>query len=326
MHLLIQDLENYLNRAVLAERKVKTVNRLHGGAQKAVYKVSCDDGFTCILYVWDPSENFILRDDTIESRLKTLGASFGAELFEYNHKYMSQLGVSLPNVLCVDRTKSSYPFDFAIVEDVGNMDLPNYILNYPESKKEVLEKLNDMLIKMHTHTTGSYGQLNKAADIVNQSSTLEEVVLDHSLQDLEYLSENVASIRKNKDRLTEVLYSLYDAVPPRKEYGLIHGELGPDHVFVRSNGEPVLIDIEGVKFFDIEYEHSFMEFRFLDDYNNLRNDNLDAHRLRFYKLHLHMSYASGPLRVIQQGDFPNIAFMRDIADYNLKSTLRFLRE
>lgn len=27
--------------------------------------------------------------------------------------------------------------------------------------------------------------------------------------------------------------------------GLIHGELGPDHVLVASDGTPVLIDIEG---------------------------------------------------------------------------------
>ncbi|KYP81892.1 hypothetical protein AYJ22_15825 [Ferroacidibacillus organovorans] len=326
MHIHIHDLERYLNSALHSELKVGTVSQLRGGAQKVVYRVSCDDGFTCILYVWDPSENYILRDGSIESRLETLGASFGAELFEFNHKYMNQLGLSLPNVLYLDRTKSSYPFDFAMVEDVGNVDLPKYIQCHPESKKDVFEKLNEMLTKMHSHKIDKYGQLNKVAEILNQSSPLEEVILENSLQDLEYLSENVTSIRKNKDRLTEVLYSLYDAVPPRKEYGMIHGELGPDHVFVRQNGQPVLIDIEGVKFFDIEYEHSFMKFRFNDDYDYLRYENLDAHRMRFYKLHLHMSYTSGPLRVVQQGDFPDIEFMRDITKYNLKSTLSFLLE
>ncbi|MEU0751347.1 hypothetical protein ABZ476_33950, partial [Streptomyces albogriseolus] len=39
---------------------------------------------------------------------------------------------------------------------------------------------------------------------------------------------------------------------PRTEHGLIHGELGPDHVLVDASGHPVLIDIEGAMFFDVE--------------------------------------------------------------------------
>lgn len=326
VHIRINDIERYLNSALYADCKVRTVTRLHGGAQKVVYKILCNDVFTCILYVWDLSENYILRDGSNDSRLETMGASFGADLFEYNHEYMSQLGIVLPKIIYLDKTKSSYPFDFAIVEDVGNLDLPKYIQNHPESKKEVLEKLNEMLIKMHTHTSDKYGQLNKIAHIINQFSSLEKVVLENSLQDLEYLAENVESICKNKAQLTDVLHSLYDSISPRQKYGLIHGELGPDHVFVRQDGQPVLIDIEGVKFFDIEYEHSFLEFRFSDDYYYLRRENLDAHRMRFYKLHLHMSFSSGPLKIIQSGDFPNDSFMKDIVNYNLNSILSFIEK
>ena len=32
---------------------------------------------------------------------------------------------------------------------------------------------------------------------------------------------------------------------------LIHGELGPDHVLIDERGHPVIIDIEGVMFFDL---------------------------------------------------------------------------
>jgi hypothetical protein len=43
---------------------------------------------------------------------------------------------------------------------------------------------------------------------------------------------------------------LASAVPPRAQYGLIHGELGPDHVLIDRRRHPVIIDIEGVMFFD----------------------------------------------------------------------------
>jgi hypothetical protein len=44
------------------------------------------------------------------------------------------------------------------------------------------------------------------------------------------------------------LHELAALVPPRAEYRLIHGELGPDHVLVGRSAEPVLIDIEGLMF------------------------------------------------------------------------------
>jgi hypothetical protein len=54
------------------------------------------------------------------------------------------------------------------------------------------------------------------------------------------------------DQVEQLVRSLSAAVEPRAEYGLIHGELGPDHVLVARAGRPVLIDLEGLMFFDVE--------------------------------------------------------------------------
>ncbi|WP_438267919.1 hypothetical protein [Kitasatospora purpeofusca] len=60
----------------------------------------------------------------------------------------------------------------------------------------------------------------------------------------------------------------------------MHGELGPDHVLVDAAGEPVLIDIEGLMHFDVEWEHVFLRIRFGDQYPSLGGaDGLDRHRL-----------------------------------------------
>ncbi|ETI68499.1 phosphotransferase [Neobacillus vireti] len=322
MHIKSLELEKLLKRIFNKEQKVLTVKQLHGGAQKVVYKVACLDGFTCILYVWDWSKNYVLGRAKNE-KAKPIGQSYGAELFEYNFKYLQQLGIRVPNVYYIDRTQSSYSFDFAIVEDVGNIDLSAYIQANPELKPFVLKKLENMLKRIHKHSSEKYGQLNLVDRIEKQSLTCEQIVLNETLKDLDHLVGNVPSIAENKDRLTKVLYKLYGDLSPRRKYGLIHGELGPDHVRVDPEGNPILIDIEGCKFFDIEYEHAFLEFRFGEHYRYIRNDELDPNRMLFYKFHLHISYSSGPIKIIE-GGFPDADFIRDIVDYNVKATLGFL--
>ena len=325
MHIQIDDLCDYLNRDHYVKRNVIDVAQLRGGAQKVVYRVSCDDDFTCVLYVWDDSANYVLGEALGQGPgADALGASYGAELFAYNQRYLENLGVRVPRIFYMDRSKAKYPFEFALVEDLGNLDLPQYIRCHPETSKNVLEQLSDTVRKMHFHQYNRYGQLNTIDTNHERQPPCEQIILNETMLDLDYLAMHVPEIAENKEQLAEVLRTLYDAIAPRTEYGLIHGELGPDHVRIDQNGQPVLIDIEGAKFFDIEYEHSFLDFRFGDNYRYLRFDHLDSDRLRFYRLHLHMSYSSGPLQIIERG-FPDPAVMREIARFNVESTLNFLK-
>ena len=111
---------------------------------------------------------------------------------------------------------------------------------------------------------------------------------------------------------------------PRADYRLIHGELGPDHVLIDERGEPVLIDIEGLMFFDVEWEHVFLRLRFGERYRSLGEDGLDEERLRFYRLAMHLSLIAGPLRLLD-GDFPDREPMLRIAEYNIGRALEFVR-
>jgi hypothetical protein len=176
---------------------------------------------------------------------------------------------------------------------------------------------------MHETTSDHHGQLFQIDLLKKQTQTCEHLVLDESLKDLDELSQRDLGISQNKNALINVIYVLYNQIYPRKKYGVIHHELGPDHVIVTNSGEPILIDIEGAKFFDIEYEHAFLDFRFGENYSYIKNDHLDSNRLLFYKLHLHISCSIGPLKIIENG-FPQVDLMNDIADYNIKATLNFL--
>jgi hypothetical protein len=82
--------------------------------------------------------------------------------------------------------------------------------------------------------------------------------------------------------MEDIVWGLAAAVRPRSVYGLIHGELGPDHVLVGRLGRPVLIDIEGLMFFDVEREHAFLRIRFGDHYQMLNKGGLDEQRIDGY--------------------------------------------
>lgn len=118
----------------------------------------------------------------------------------------------------------------------------------------------------------------------------------------------------------ERLRDLLALVTERQCYRLVHGELGPDHVLVDDFGRPVIVDIEGLMFFDPEWEHAFLELRFGEQYRKLGRDDLDQHRLRLYRLALSLSLAAGPMR-LADSDYPERDFMIEIAEYNAERVL-----
>ncbi|MEV1166956.1 phosphotransferase [Nonomuraea sp. NPDC049784] len=65
----------------------------------------------------------------------------------------------------------------------------------------------------------------------------------------------VERIGAAREGFESALREMAARVEPRGDHGLIHGELGPDHVLVDERDTPVLIDIEGTMFFDVEWEH-----------------------------------------------------------------------
>ncbi|MFI6814244.1 hypothetical protein ACIBG7_17655 [Nonomuraea sp. NPDC050328] len=153
--------------------------------------------------------------------------------------------------------------------------------------------------------------------------TLGTGVLRRARADLGEAAARVERLAAAGDELAAVLGDLADGIEPRAECGLVHGELGPDHVLVDAAGEPVLIDIEGVVPFDVEWEHVFLRIRFGEHYPALAVPGLDERRLRFYRLAQHLSLVAGPLRLLD-GDFPDRAFMAGIAEHHTGQALAVL--
>jgi hypothetical protein len=91
-------------------------------------------------------------------------------------------------------------------------------------------------------------------------------------------------------------------------------------VLVTPSGEPVVIDIEGSAYFDVEWEHAWLQMRFGDAYAALRPVDLDPHRLELYRYAQVLSLIEGPLRIADT-DFPNRQWMLDLAERNIAKAL-----
>jgi hypothetical protein len=302
------------------------VTRLRGASKKGVYRLTFDDDSTAIVYLWDDAENYWIttRDRGTGSPADPFSPASGLDLFEAAHRHLDTLGIRTPRIRLADRSRSHYPADVAVVEDLPGDTLDVRLRQDPRRMETTMARLAEALAAMRRHQGPRFGKVA----LIDEGGTAEgdsceQVVLDRALDDLTAAASRDTRIAHAHDRLETEVRTLAAAVRPRARYGLIHGELGPDHVLVDRGGQPVLIDIEGLMFFDVEWEHAFLRLRFGEHYRWLARGDLDERRLTFYMLAMHLSLVAGPLRLLD-GDFPDRALMRGIAEHNLRAALAFL--
>jgi hypothetical protein len=307
-------------------RRLDAVERLRGGTTKGVYRLMMDDATTVIAYLWEDSENYWPAAEGDDDLADPFSPGVGLDLFEATHARLAALGLRVPAIHLIDRDRTHYPADLAIVEDFPGEDLLDLADRDPRAAEPTLRRLAEALAAMRRHRAPAYG---KVALIdgggTSHGTSCEGTVLDFALRCLAEAASRDQRIAGARDRLEERLRVLAAAVRPRAEYAVVHGELGLDHVLVDRDGNPVLIDIENLMYFDVEWEHVFLRIRHQDThYRHLAVDGLDEDRLALYTLAQRLSLTAGPLRLLD-GDFPDRAFMADIAEWNLNQALALVR-
>ncbi|HST80957.1 MAG TPA: phosphotransferase [Kineosporiaceae bacterium] len=321
----IEELSGLARAALGTRARLIEVSRLRGGTRKGVYRLTMDDASTAIAYLWDDGENYWpIAESPADELTNPFAAATGLDLFEAAHRLLTGLGVRVPRRYLIDRSQEHYPADAVVLEDVPGEHLEALLARDPDAAQPVLARLADALAVMHGHAGPAFGKvalINSGG--VSRGVSGEQIAFDRALVDLAEVARRDVRIRAVRDRLEDVVRQLFARVRPRAEFGLIHGELGADHVLVDAAGQPVLIDIEGLMYFDIEWEHVFLELRFGEHYHRLERPGLDPARLMFYRLAMRLSLVAGPLLLLD-GDFPDRAFMLHIAESNLRQVLTFL--
>jgi aminoglycoside phosphotransferase (APT) family kinase protein len=318
----------YLQRAVQtaleSHQRVTSFTRLRGGSKKGVYRAILGDR-SVIAYVWAESENYWPAPDpaTADADDPFADAS-GAERFEQAHQCLRALDVRIPDLLFLARSRAELQADVAIVEDIPGGALQDHWQRHPHDAARITSELGAMLKTIHARHSSQVGKLADIDRRPPQGVRSEDLVLARALGHLDHAAEHIDELRDAQEELERALRSMATGLQSRSEYGLIHGELGPDHVLVDAQGHPAIIDIEGLMFFDIEWEHAFLRFRFGEHYRHLREDELDEARLAFYTLCLHVSLCSGPLRLLQS-KYPDRQEVLDIVEWNASKALDFVR-
>ena len=315
-------------RAALGRgRDVSEVERLPGGSKKGAYRVVADDGVTVLVYVWNPAEDFWLEvlPDGADDHLDPFSHASGLDLFEAAAGRLAAAGVRCPRVLLADRSHSLYPADIAVVEYVPGGSLEALLEKDPAAASRPLGILADWLASMEACQATGFGKVAVVdAGLTARGGSCGQVVLDRALRNVDEIGARKARVAPERERLKELLHTLAEQLKPRASAGLVHGELGPDHILLDRDGDPVLIDIEGLMYFDAEWEHAFLRLRFGDHYPRLARPVLDQDRLRFYQLAQHLNLVAGPLRIADSGH-PDRHWFLELADYHLGHALRFER-
>jgi Phosphotransferase enzyme family len=322
-----EDLAGAVRAAFGDSRALDAVTRLAGGTQKGVYRLATDDGATAIAYLWEDSENFWPDWPGVGDPADQFTNSDGADLFEAAHRRLASLGLRVPQIYLLDRDRIHYPADVAIIEDFPGEDLLALYERDPIAAVPVLARLREGLAAMRDYRGTSPGNVGHV-DAGGHSywPTCEAGALDFARRCLAEAARRDSRISEARDRLENRLHELAGTVRPRAEYSVVHGELGLDHVLVDADGNPVIIDIENLMYFDVEWEHAHMQIRLDDDdwAKTVGVDGLDEDRLAFYKLTQHLSLTSGPLRLLDS-DFPDREVMQGIAEWNLNQALEMAR-
>jgi aminoglycoside phosphotransferase (APT) family kinase protein len=247
----------------------------------------------------------------------------GLALFEAAARRLTSAGVRCPELLLTDRSRDLYPADIAVVEDVAGGNLQALLEEDPVAAERPLSVLADWLTAMADVRSPSFGKVAFIdAGGHSRGPSCESVMLDRALAQLSEIGGRDRRAAAAHRRIEETLHALAEPIMPHATVALVHGEIGPDHVLLDRGGEPVLIDIEGTMYFDVEVEHVWMRMRFGEHYANLRQTGLDVDRLRLYQLCMHLDLVAGPLRIAGTSH-PQREWFRGVADYHLQRALQF---
>jgi hypothetical protein len=273
------------------DRRITGVDRLLNGTKKGVYRVTLDDATSAVVYVWNADEDYWdgLLPDGHDDPSNPFAHASGIDFFEGATRRLEAVGARSPRLLLADRSKNLYPADLAVAEDVRGGTLEALLERDPDAGGRTLAQLSDMLRRMHAYRAPAFGRVAWIdSGGAPPNTTCEQAYLERSLV-------NIATAVPRDARAAE--------------------GVGPD-------GEPVIIDIEGLMYTDIEVEHCWMRMRFGPHYEALRNPDLDPRRVEYYQYVMHLDLVGGPLR-IAEGDFPDRQWMLDVADFHLQRALAY---
>ncbi len=300
-----------LPRALLEEAlgvRQFCLREIRGGISKRVYEV--DTGAEQrMLYLWLPPHPGALT----ENRSAGAEALFpeGLPYLLYNTRLLENAGVRTPKIFRSGRWEAGGA-SYAIVERLQGVSLEQY-RNEGGSLAEVSGMLTGILDRLASCRRAFYGP---PLETEPYPLPPERLALRFYKEELRIASEMDPETRAIRSRLESRLERLAQraAGAPLGSYGLIHGELTPQHVFLLEDGGLALIDIEGAKYFDEAYEWAVVGLHYGQAVQ--APAAIDRNRLELYRLCLQIGYLSTAVEYLAHVDDTD-RFFQGVRDGNL---------
>ncbi|MFC4735263.1 phosphotransferase [Bacillus daqingensis] len=280
---------------------VTSVTPVRGGTQKTVHRITCSNGFMFLHYAWDDDKNLF------QEEMETSKHLFSIDSFLDNGKQIRSAGIAVPDIYYASNETRT-----AFVECITGPDFQRELERGTEAdKKKVSAEAVDVAMALHELTRKSWGTVRSP-----EAGSCIEPHEKEAYTNLQFIS----SKRKLPLSALHSRLSLLAAdIEPRNNYAFVHGELGPNHLLRSSSGEPVLIDIEGARYYDREYELSFMSFRY--PYWETPA-TCDQNRFHYYLFGHHLSLAAGAIKLQERG-YEDQNFARTLEAFHLKRLQHF---
>jgi hypothetical protein len=256
------------------------VEDLNDGFGKKTYRLSFKNlALRCILHVWTLPSHGLTE---LESKADWILAPSGLDIFKRNNGFLLDRGICVPGIVMEDGSRSVCDYDFALVEYIGSNNYTEYVKNRSAAAaKALLRKIDVQLRKLHACHRSRPGL---PLDGRTPAEPCEQMVLQHILLGLDFAAEYNDRIKSSKGRIQDAVNRIVGAIEPRSTLHLIHGELGPEHILIGEAEAVHFIDCEGLKFFDLEFEHSLLKARFGRDYVQFARPDLDSRMMKYYGL------------------------------------------
>lgn len=280
------------------------ITAVNGGISKKTYIIDTNS-IKVVLHIWlNPHPELT---STVVPDVEILYQE-GAAYMEYNNKLLTALGIRVPQFYYGNKYEGEGQcFEYAYVEYLYGQNLDEYLKDHPFDS--VYGNIIGILIKLHNVKSHSIG-----SDLIGKQTrrACYDICYDFAQKELELAAGFNESVKLMQDKISKRLNDLKSRLQKRHEYSLIHSELSPHHIFILESGETAVIDIENVKFWDIEYEYALLMQIYGQNGKYFESDHLDVDRVQFYRLFHLISWisASAEMAVKNRNSFFE-QFMKD---------------
>ena len=286
-----------------------SIVEIRGGISKQVYKISTQ-AESYMLYIWLRPYDGALTENQID------GVEYlfpdGFQYFVYNTELLCNIGVRVPKIITSGHYMDSN-FNFAIVECFKGISLDEYIQNSGNISM-FADKIADTMSKLSIQKRNYYGS---PMEIKPNNISAAQLIFNFYAEELSIAYRLDSEINDLKENILILMQKKFSKIgeTDNQEYSLVHGELTPPHIFILDDGEIGLIDIEGVKYFDVEYDWAVIDLMYSGKIP--LPDTINMKKVEFYKICLKIGYMSAAADYLVNIDNNNKFFI-DIRESNLR--------